>query len=291
VNSLLLLFVALVAAPQPDSPEVPAETAAELFASAQAELAAGHYETALDRLRRADEIAPHPATKFHMARCLEELGRLREAWELYGVVAEHADVSVAERTAAAQRRAQVRSRLASVRVQARADGRVILDGEHACDTPCTALADPGTHALEVIWPDQHVEERFELAEAEVREIEIEKPAPPPSAPKPTPLEVGPRDALPPRPARAPVRWPTPLTWVGAPLAGLGGIGVVAFGSSTLAARRDHEADPTSATQTRGHRMRALTNASIAVAVGGGVLLLADAIRYGVGKRRRARAEP
>jgi hypothetical protein len=282
VNPILIAIFALVTASEP----TPAETAAaELFALAESELAAGHYETALEHLRQADALVPHPATKFHMARCLEELGRLREAWELYGVVAEHAEVSPGERTAAAQARARTRSRLAGVRVEGRPGGQVFLDGELACETPCTALADRGTHELAVVWPEHRVDRRFELSESEVLVLDLGVPAPI----LPPPSEPAPRDATPPPSVTA--RWPTAITWVGLPLAGLGAIGTVAFGASTLAVRRDHLADPTEASQTRGLQLRALTNASIAIGLTGGVLLVIDAIRYGVEKRRRRSATP
>jgi hypothetical protein len=280
VNPITIAIVVVVAGPESSA----AEEAAELFASAEAEFAAGHHEAALERFREADALVPHPATKFHMAQCLEALGRLQEAWELYGVVAEHAEVSPEERSAAAQRRAIIRSRLAVVRVEGPPGGEVILDGETACTTPCIALADPGAHDVEVVWPDRTVRRRLELVEAEIRDLDLGARPPPPVA-APPPIEPTPRNELPAsRPP--PNRWPTALTWVGVPLAGVGAIGTLAFGLRTLAIRREHDLDPTEATRARGLRSRALTNASIAIVIAGGILVVADAIRYGVAKRRR-----
>ncbi len=275
--SSIAIVVVAAAASEPSA----AEQAAELFASAEAEFAAGRYEVALARFGEADVLLPHPATKFHMARCLEELGRLREAWELFGVVAEHTEVSPQERSAAAQRRADIRSRLAVVRVQGAEGGEVNLDGAVACTTPCTALADPGPHDVQVVFSDRTVEQHLELREAEIHDLDVAEPPPPPVVTPPEPMPT-----LPDRPPPRAARWPTVLTWVGIPLAGVGTIGTLAFGLNTLAIRREHDRDPSIETRERGIRSRTLTNVSIGVAIAGGILMVADAIRYGVEKRRR-----
>jgi tetratricopeptide (TPR) repeat protein len=281
VNPATIAIVVVAAASEPSA----AEDAAELFAEGEAEFAAGNYEAALEHFREADSLVPHPASKFHMARCLEALGRLHEAWALYGEVAEHTEVSPAERSAAAQRRAEIRSRLAAVRVTGPEGGEVVLDGASACVVPCTALADPGAHELEVVWPDRTERRQLELDEAQIIDLDLGVRPPPPAATPPPPARE------PPEPRAPPPRWPTALTWVGIPIAGVGAIGTVAFGLRTLALRREHDMAPNEASRERGLTSRALANVSIAIAIAGGILMVADAIRYGVAKRRYRRSLP
>jgi hypothetical protein len=289
MNSIIgvSLSVALALGPAeaesaPAEPEL-SETernAAALFEQASADFAARRYDDALSRFEAADELVPHPATKYHVARSLEALGRLRDAWEMYGVVAEHPDVSPTERDAAARSRASMRSRLASLRVGEPEGGRVVVDDEETCRTPCTAVLDPGRHDLMVAWPNRTLRRTLALDEGEVLQVD---PPPPPPATVSLPRPEGANDRDPPRTPQQ--RWPTALTWVGAPLAGLGAIGTIAFGARTLAVRQEHDEAPTLDTQDRGLRMRALTNVSLAVGITGCALIISDAIRHAVSKRR------
>jgi hypothetical protein len=48
--------------------------------------AAGDHAAALDKFTEADALVPAPTLKLHIARCLDKLGRLREAAEVYRVV-------------------------------------------------------------------------------------------------------------------------------------------------------------------------------------------------------------
>lgn len=291
------LLVGALLAPSPASAEPtpvpdqidPAVSAAELFADGEAAFAQGNFEDALVHFTEADRLSPHPATKFYVALSLDELGRLREAWQLYGVVADHADVTPPQRDAAARGSAGARSRLATVAVRGHAGGQLQIDGVTECDTPCEALADPGAHTLLLIWPGGRVERDFDVAEAGIYEItEAPKPkAAPVPVPRPA-AAVQPSSGPTPAPAGPQPRWPTTLTWVGAPVALVGGAGVIGFGARTLVIRRDHDRAPTPDTQRAGVRMRTATNIAIGLVVVGGALLVADAIRYGVARRRAKR---
>jgi len=66
-----------------------------------------------------------------------------------------------------------------------------------------------------------------------------------------------------------------LTVTGTVAAGLGGVGIVAFGLRTQSLQDQYVREPSSATRDDGLRMRALTNTSIAVAGVGALLVALD----------------
>ena len=96
--------------------------------------------------RAAYDAAPHPTVRFHIAMCLERLGRLREAWTELTEVAATAALTDAQRRDAARQVDRVRAMLVTLRVEGEPAGASVrLDGVPVCVLPCEVPVDPGEH--------------------------------------------------------------------------------------------------------------------------------------------------
>jgi hypothetical protein len=81
------LFVGCLACPTPARATEPTpselQAARELFAHAEKDEDAAHWEAALDKLQRAASVKMTPGLRFHIALCEEKLGRLVDALHDY----------------------------------------------------------------------------------------------------------------------------------------------------------------------------------------------------------------
>ena len=178
---------------------------------------------------------------------------------------------------AADHLARSQAALATLRVTADAAVRVDVDDDAHCTAPCSLVLDPGAH--DVVAPGWAT--RLQLAPGSITAVHVPgtttdtsaaaRPVTPPSDRPPPP---------PPRPARF-----GPLGWIGVGVAALGGAGTLGFGLRARTLHADYVASPAADERRRGITMRNLTNASIAVAATGGVLLVTELIRWGVARRR------
>ncbi|MFK7984689.1 MAG: tetratricopeptide repeat protein [Sandaracinaceae bacterium] len=273
-TALWIALVAMLALPSAAGAQSRAQRrqAGESFRAGEAAFEENDNEAALELFRRAFELAPNDVVRFNIAVCLERLGRFREAAEEYDAANASGALSRRDRGRAEQAAVRARQRLGTVVVLGPEDGAAVsIDGEALCEVPCEEALDPGVHWIEVVGSDGA--QTIEVERGGRSELRFERPAPaPPPEPQITPTAPD---------LASPTQWtgPGPLTVAGAIVAVLGGTGIVAFG---LLAEDEHNAyleGPTTEARDRGLLYRDLSNASIAVAALGGVLVLVDLIFF------------
>ncbi|MCB9588519.1 MAG: hypothetical protein H6718_24130 [Polyangiaceae bacterium] len=180
----------------------------------------GEYDSALDRLSRAEALVPAPSLSLWAARSLVKLGRLVEANERYlaatrvnveeqGLDAARLEVQKKAQADAAKERTELLPRIPKLTVKLKPVGavaQVTIDGR---ELPAALIGvphpiDPGKHRVELGGEAQEVI----LTEGEAKEVELNAPAvdatPPPMpanvAPKPAttpPADASPRAGSPP----------------------------------------------------------------------------------------------
>jgi hypothetical protein len=218
------------------------------------------YLGCVNAFRRAYDIAPMPQIRFNLGLCLERLARYREAAQEYLASAESSELSAEERARARSKLRSLQKRMGVARI-ATVDGfgSVLVDGETDCDLPCSIYLDPGRHEATVGSGPRRRVVRFRVRAG--RRVKVRFP-------RREILDIS--DS--PRPGGGKRGW---LTWTGRGLAAVGVAGTVGFGLRTLSLRDQFEVEPTPELAASGDRMRSLTNYSLAVAVTGAVLILAD----------------
>lgn len=177
-------------------------TARALFEDGRAHASKGHYDEALGKFQESQKLDPGVGTLFHMADCLEHLGKTASAWSIYLEVAGRMRTEgQKEREEAARERAAalepVLSRLTLVLAPETAGlaGLIVKrDGvEMGKGTWGTAIpVDPGRYALVATAPgrkswSQAVEVGAKSAAVSVT-IPVLEPVATPAAPAPTPTE-------------------------------------------------------------------------------------------------------
>ena len=81
---MMVTWLGLLSAPPAAAQTSGERTAARRLAGEGLDLMkAGDYKAALDKFQRADELIPAPTLKIRVARCLDELDRMREAADVY----------------------------------------------------------------------------------------------------------------------------------------------------------------------------------------------------------------
>ena len=294
-----VLVLALSATPLAAAAQDDAARAAQLFRDASRAFSHDDYLEALRLFSAAHEAAPHPTVRFHVAMCLERLGRLREAWVELSEVAATAGLTEAQRRDAARQLARVREQLVTLRVEGEPAGAsVSVDGTPLCALPCEVPVDPGEHEVVAEAAEGRTSTRVSgvrgatvVARLVIARAEPERGAEDASSGTGsesgsgsgtdsgsgtgtgtgTGSESGSGAGDAPR-AGAGVGW---LLVTGSALAALGAGGVIGFG---LRASDVHAAwldDPTAERRDEGLLFRDLTNASIAVLSLGGALVLVD----------------
>jgi hypothetical protein len=274
-----VLAAILAPDPEPSDLDLRREQAAIAFAEGSAAFERGDADAALVAFERAHDLVPHANVLSNIALCLAELGRHREAITALDAAIARGELTAAEREVAAQHLAQSQRALAMVQVVADDGGThlVEIDARESCTTPCALALDPGEHRFVLV--EGGPAQSLTLASGTSARVRLVVPdgVPPPRV-------------EPDVPTRAPRRAHRfgALGWIGVGLGAVGGAGVIGFGLRANALHQDYEADPTDRGRTRGLAMRNLANASIAVAATGGVLLMTELIRLGVGRRRARR---
>jgi hypothetical protein len=280
MTPVLAWVLAAILAPEPEPADLPLrrEQAAIAFAQGSAAFERGDAAAALVAFERAHDLVPHANVLSNIALCLAELGRHREAITALDAAIARGELTAAEREVAAQHLAQSQRALAMVQVVADDGGThlVEIDNRESCTTPCALALDPGEHRFVLV--EGGPAQSLMLASGTGARVRLVVPQ---GVPLP---RVDPR--VPSRPTgRAHHVGFGALGWIGVGLGAVGSAGVIGFGLRANALHQDYEADPTDRGRTRGLAMRNLANASIAVAATGGVLLMAELIRFGVARRR------
>ena len=160
-----------------------------LFEQARAAMAAGSFDIACARFRDSDKLDPAVGTRFNLADCEEQRGRVATAWSLFrGVLSELAGDD--DRRPIAQQRVRAldgrlpyltMQRVAATPpgVRVRIDGVELGEGSFGVALPM----DPGVHDLVLVPPEGGEGERstFALHEGERRDLPIRLGAAPPPA--------------------------------------------------------------------------------------------------------------
>jgi hypothetical protein len=262
----MLLFLRALALSSAVSAQEPTP---EARAEAQAEFQAGErafrdddYGLALERFRRAFELAPHDAVRFNIAVCLERLGRFREATLEYEAATRSPAIDAEGQARARDLAERTRARLGTLAVDATERATVEVGGV-TCETPCILALDPGGYDL-VARGSGEASERVEIRRGEETRVRLD------TRRRPDPIEA---------PATAPDDgWSGfgVMLGIGAGLVAVGGAGIVGFGLAVDDVHdRYHNGMATEELRRDGNLYRDLTNVSIGVAGLGGILVLVD----------------
>jgi hypothetical protein len=242
------------AAPSPPPAQMDARTA---FDEGERLFARGDYTGALAAFEKVFRIAPHDAVRFNVAVCLERLQRYKDARVQYQAAAESTTLDDADRARARAAAERVAHELGALAATGTNGAALTVEGVVVCTVPCKVELDPGLyHVAADGMPERvvRVERGADLA------LDV-SPPPPPVVAKPERSEARPRGG------------PTWLTWTGAALGLVGGVGIAYFGLRAKSLHDDYLAHPTSDTRDSGLVARDLANVSIGV-VGVGALLVA-----------------
>jgi hypothetical protein len=285
MTPVLAWVLAAILAPDPEPSDLARrrEQAAIAFAEGSAAFERGDAAAALVAFERAHDLVPHANVLSNIALCLADLGRHREAITALDAAIARGELTAAEREVAAQHLAQSQRALAMVQVVADDGGThlVEIDDRESCTTPCALALDPGEHRFVLV--EGGPAQSLTLTSGTGARVRLVVPRGV-TLPRVEPEVPGPPTR---RAHHVGAQRFGALGWIGVGLGAVGGAGVIGFGLRANALHQDYEADPTDQGRTRGLAMRNLANASIAVATGG-VLLMAELIRFGVARRRARR---
>ncbi len=209
------IVACLLAAGNADADDA-VERARELDARARAAYEAGDRRAAAEAFRAANELVPHPATKYNEARAWEAAGELTRAAEAFETAlaagGDGGPALDAERSTDARARFEaLRARLGKLRITGPAGARVsVAHLEHA-PVPATAFVSPGDVSLRVTFAGGAPETRAaKVAAGETLVIDLVEAAKAPPPPDQTPRVPRPPPAI------------HPATIAGGVLLGLGG---------------------------------------------------------------------
>jgi len=267
---VLILGVALGARAQSGQER---QSARDSFESAEHAFAQSDYATALRLYQHAFELAPHDATRFNVALCLEHLGRFREAALEYDAAALSASLDEATHARARQLAVEARSKLGVLVVGGSPAGtRVLVDGEPLCALPCRVSVDPGQRRVNLENEPASSERTVTARANETATVRFETSGS-------MPIRAS-RVTSQPR-ARAPTESDAsspvgPLTWIGGATAIVAAAGIIVFGARAQDLHHEYY-DETHAESARkeGAVMRDLCNVSIGLAVVGAALVVVD----------------
>lgn len=203
----------------------------------------GKLAEAVDRFKRAHDLAPTPVTRLELARALEAQGKLVDAHALAATVASMPPTPTeTQKSRAARDDAKVMTEALTRRIprvvvavtpaggetEVAIDGRVV--GKELLTTEIPV--DPGEHHATARRGERSVDRTFTVAESERRSVELTfpEPAPEPPAPAPTtaPVVAAPPPAASTKPSAAPTQPPpaegrglTPIVPIAFGVAGVG----------------------------------------------------------------------
>lgn len=196
--ALALLPAAALGAPTPAQ----LETARKLFAEAEKDQDAGHWEFALRKLQGVASIKETPGVRFHIGNCLENLGRLLAALESFQRAQSLAEDSRTKDVIdlVGPRIDQLRKRIPTltVRVTGHAGEVSVLVDDKPLDNTLLGSPvglDPGPHVVVVQFPGEAAIRRVvALADFRGESLEFTRAAASPAAPSSPPprsLDLGP----------------------------------------------------------------------------------------------------
>ncbi|MBX3125753.1 MAG: tetratricopeptide repeat protein [Polyangiaceae bacterium] len=245
------------------------------FAEGQRAFDRKDFDEALRHFRRAFELHRHDAVRFNIAVCFERLGRFREALEQYEAAAQSSELDAKQKQRATTKIDALRAELGTLEVDGSPMGaEVVVADEVLCTLPCKALVDPGELTV-VVRRGSTMEERkvrVERQRTATVTVELKLDAPgATSSVQDAPIAVAPPEDAPPAVTRGP-GW---VTWMGAGLVVVGGVGVVAFGPKAQSEHDQFIKTGSEDARSSGERARDLTNVSIGVAVVGAALVAVD----------------
>lgn len=282
---LALMLASATALAEPPSQSARAEAKAE-FSTGQKAFAKRDYAEALTHFKKAFELHPHDAVRFNVAVCLEKLGRFREAVREYEAAAKSDQLDAAARKDAETKAASARGELGTLEVQGSPEGaEVLVEGAQVCNLPCTVELDARKHEV-VVRSGEQTERREVVVRRQAKSlirVELAAGEAQASASRAEPAETSVSPVLSPAPepdaAESETRGPGWLTWTGAGLVVLGGVGIGVFGSQ--ASSKHDEFVDTGSEEARddGVRARNLTNVSIGVAALGAIAIGVDLLVF------------
>ncbi|MEM6954588.1 MAG: tetratricopeptide repeat protein [Myxococcota bacterium] len=249
----------------------------ELKRVARAALGAGEYARALELLRELEaRYGTNTAIRYNISVCYEQLGEPASALDEIEAIDAN-EMSAAQATRVNEALGRLTRQVA--RVSVRVPDVQLSVGERSCVGPCTLRINPGPQEARMERDGARDRQTFTAVAGEesqllwtVAEVPDEQSADEPAPVGPEPDERG--------------YGAGSLVVTGAVLAAVGAAGTIGFGLRTQSLRDDYDAatqadivDEMMADQIRndGERSRRITNASIAVAVVGGALMLVDLI--------------
>lgn len=241
VAALLLAVAGPALAGGPTAQE--REEAKRLYAEARRLRDEGKLAEAVDRFKRAHDLAPTPVTRLELARALEAQGKLVEAFALASTVASMPPtptetqkskaarddaIGVADSLARRIPKVAITISPAGGETEVAIDGRVVGKELLTGDVP----VDPGEHRATARRGERSAELTFRVGEAERRAVELTFPEPvpepvaPPVQSPPPPAATAP---VAPAPSAAPIAAPareqrrglTPLVPIAFGVAGVG----------------------------------------------------------------------
>jgi hypothetical protein len=260
------------AADEPTSPTVASRAAAQVeFAAGREAFDRGDFDTALVRLRTAEELAPHDVVRFNIALCLEQLDHIVEAVQVLAGLRDSEQLGPDERERARARYDVLLRQLGRLEAP-QAGARLRVEGGARCDGPCELLVAPGPHRVWVELDGTEEVRRVVVQAGEAERLTV-------AAPANGAAVANVAAHAPTTPSRGFAL--TPLGGVGAVVAAIGLAGVVGFGIHTWSLHEAYEAGSGTAAngvlREEGLLFRDLTNASLAVGVAGLLVLAIDVV--------------
>lgn len=262
---------------------------------------AGETVLALQHFERAFALVPHDAVRFNLAVCYEALGRVRDAIREYEAAAASPTLDARTRARAAQLAEEARAHLGRLVLEGPEGREVTVDATATCVLPCRLDVDPGAHEIRLPSEDGDIVETAEVASGAsvtLRFAIADAPRESPSAAEQPGTVLG--EAHDPRGQReapregqardASVTEPSWLTALGGTIAGIGALGIVGFGAGAWIAHEDCVPACGPELAATGELLRDATNASIAVAAAGAVLIIVDLVLIATGGGRPPAAD-
>ena len=207
--------------------------------------------------------------RFNIAICLDKLGRIREALELYEKLAADSELAGSGRAEAAERARKAAAALATLQIDGPRGTQVVVDDRDRCRVPCAMKLDPGEHVLRA--QGSRESRRIQLKTGETLRVDLPgKVMAAPQAPRsaaPSAKDEGERSS-------DRDRFGT-LSYIGGSVAILG-LGVFTyFGIRTESLHQEYLDNPDPDTRDRGIRARTTANIALGVALVGTALIVVE----------------
>lgn len=245
--------------------------AAESFRAAQSAFEHAEFTKAASLFEAANTLSPHPTTVLNAAEAWELADKPERAAELCDmVIDENADPRYV--ASAKARLKRLESKVATITFRWTRAFAVRIDDRDPIAAPPNKRLRPGEHvvaASETGDRTRTFERKLELHAGEQVEIDLDAMVPPRPHPFPTPLPAPPPPT--PQPQRRPNAGPPLGSFIAWGASTVAAAGAIYFGTRTLAAQDDFNANPTSQTRDDFYAQRTATNVFVGAAVVGVVV--------------------